>query len=468
MQTGLDLRQGMTQRQTLAPPMRQGLKMLAMSLPQLRDELYAEMSHNPVIDDVEPTLERNTTSEVERAVEAREKADERDYLDYDDVPETPYNVDADAIERRQRFFDLQTKPESLEEHLTNQFGMYGVDGSRATVGEYIVGSLDANGYFKGSIPDIVMVTGEPTEVVDEVRRTVMRMDPPGCAALDPRECLLAQVDKLGDSPFREDVRELIDLHLADLAGGRRQKILDEMKMSDERLDDVLEELRTLEPHPGRAYASASADERYIRPEVHAVKVNGRWIARVDERSLPEIRISPRYVKMLEDPKLPKETKDFIRDRIAAAEAISEAVEHRQDTVTNIAQAIFDAQPGFFENGLKGIGPLTMLEIAEKVGVHPTTVSRAVNDKYASTPRGVIELRKLFSSGITAEDGTEVSKVDVKEHLRELIEAEDKSSPYSDEKLAALLKEKGFPVARRTVNKYRVELGIPGVKERMVK
>lgn len=468
MSMRVDLRQGATMRQTLAPHMRQGLRMLAMSLPELREELYAELARNPVIDDVEQTLERNTTSEVERAVEAREKADDSDYVDYDDTPEAPYNADADALERRQRFFDLQTKTESLEEHLRSQFGMYGLEGAEATVAEYIVGLLDANGYFRGSVPDIVMVTGESAEKVDAVRRTVMRMDPPGCAATTPRECLLAQVEKLGDNPFAADVRELVDLHLDDLAAGRTQKILDEMGMTQERLDDVVDELRTLEPHPGRAYATSSPDERYVRPEVHAVKVNGRWTARVDDRSLPDIRISPRYEKMLLDPKLPKETKDFIRERIASVHEIVDAVEHRQETVTAIAQAIFDAQPGFFEEGLRGLRPLTMQEIADKVGVHSTTVSRTVNDKYASTPRGTVELRKFFSSGITADDGTEVSKTDVKERLREIIEGEDPSAPYSDEKLSELLKAAGFPIARRTVNKYRVELGIPGAGDRRSK
>ena len=178
-----------------------------------------------------------------------------------------------------------------------------------------------------------------------------------------------------------------------------------------------------------------------------------------------MHISPKYMKMLADPNVDKETKSYIRQRIAAANSLVEAVERRQQTITDIAQAIFDAQPGFFENGLKGLRPLTMQEIAEKTGVHHATVSRTVRDKYASTPKGTVELRKFFTSGITTDSGEQVTKDALRDRLAALIAGEDKAHPLSDDRLSEMLKKEGFPVARRTVAKYRAILGIPGTSER---
>ena len=189
---------------------------------------------------------------------------------------------------------------------------------------------------------------------------------------------------------------------------------------------------------------------------------------VDDRSLPDIRISPKYEKMLSDPNVTKEVKDYIRQRIASINSLVDAVEARQETIENIAQAIIDAQPGFFEKGLKGLKPLTMQEIAEKVGVHHTTVSRTVNDKFASTPKGTVELRKFFTQGFVTETGEQVAKDAVEERIKEIISGEDKKNPLSDDKISQLLKGDGLTVARRTVAKYRLRLDIPGATERRVK
>ena len=219
---------------------------------------------------------------------------------------------------------------------------------------------------------------------------------------------------------------------------------------------MLRALRTLEPRPGRAYDLAGKSISYVHPEVHVVKTDEGWKARVDDRSLPEVHISPKYLKMLADPNVDKETKSYIRQRIAAANSLVEAVERRQQTITDIAQAIFDAQPGFFENGLKGLRPLTMQEIA---------VSRTVRDKYASTPKGTVELRKFFTSGITTDSGEQVTKDALRDRLAAMIAEEDKAHPLSDDRLSEMLKKEGFPVARRTVAKYRSIMGIPGTSER---
>lgn len=465
-----DLRQ--TQKQTmtmtLAPQQRQSLHMLQLSLPDLRAELYGEMAQNPVIEDIEQTIESSTTSQKEEEAAEIERGYDSDYTEDDDIPGTAYTADADALERRQRFFDSQTKSETLEEHLSNQLEMSDIAPEDLPLAETLIGELDADGRFVGSIPDIVMVTGESEAKIRSVLASIMQLDPPGCGATNLQECLLAQLDKLDGSPYQEEVRELLERgHLNDIAEGRIAAVERDLGMSHERYADVLEALRTLEPRPGRAFVSAGKSVAYVNPEVHAVNVNGEWKARVDDRSLPEIRISKRYLKMLEDPNTSKETKAYIRERIAAAESVAEAVERRQDTISSIAQAILDAQPGFFEKGLKGLRPLTMQEIADKVKVHHTTVSRTVRDKYISTPKGTVELRKFFSQGITTAEGEQVAKSDVLDRLSAIVEGEDKSRPLSDEAISEMLKKEGFPVARRTVAKYRATLGIPGTSERRI-
>ena len=433
----------------LAPQMRQGLKMLAMSLPELRSELIAEMAKNPVIDDVEPTLEKTTVSEKERESAA---ADVSDYPDEDYDARDTAAPDAEALERRQKFFENQVGCESLERHLMAQLSSSDVDESDHPLAEMLIGELNDDGRFVGSIPDIMMVTGESEAKVRAVLAKIREFDPPGCGATTIAECLAAQLDSIEDAGLRKRVATLLG-RLEDVAAG---------KIGDA---EALQALRTLDPRPGRAYRKDARGTEYVNPEVYLERCKDGWAARVDARSLPEIKISPKYLAMLEDPSVAAETKSYIRERIAAAKAIIEAVEKRRDTVESVAQEIFDRQPGFFEKGLKGLKPMTMLEIADKLGVHEATVSRTVNGKYAATPKGTVELRRFFIQGVKTESGETVARDGVLDRLRTMVDAEDKTHPLSDERLSEMLKGEGFPVARRTVAKYRTMLGIAGTSDR---
>ena len=457
------LRQDPKQKFALAPQQRLGLNMLAMSLPDLRAELYREMEKNPCIEDIEQTLERETISAKEREFEAEE---EREFdAEYENIEDT--GVSEEATERRQYFFDSQTKEETLEEHLMKQLESSNIAAQDIPLAEILIGELDDNGFFAGSIPDIMMVSGEDESKIRETLRKIGELDPAGCGATTAEECLLAQLDKLDSTPYRQEAKELIEGGwLRSIAKGERERVEKALEMSDERLDDVLSAIRTLEPRPGRAFTRSGKGVIYLNPEVHAVKSGGRWLAKVDDRSLPDIHISKYYLRMLEDPKVDAETKEFIRNKVASAGDLAEAVERRQETIVNIAQAIFDAQPGFFTDGLKGLKPLTMQEIAEKAGVHPSTVSRTVSDKYASTPKGTIELRRFFATGsVVTVEGEAVSKDAVLDRLAALVAAEDKSNPLSDYALSELLAKEGYKVARRTIAKYRTMLKIPSCRTR---
>ena len=458
--------QTQSQSMVLAPRMLRGLDMLAMSLPELRAELNRELETNPVIEDVERTLEKDTVSQKEREVADRERSQEDDYPDDDSAPDSFYEADAEAMDRRRSFLESRTTEETLEEHLLSQIATSEIDEAYFQLAEILIGELNDDGYFSGSIPDLVMVTGESEEKIREVLGVIMTFDPPGCGATTLEECLLAQIDKLDSSPYQDEVRELLENRLLkDVAEGRLANVEKALGISHERYADVLSALRTLDPRPARAYSRSGKGVNYVNPEVHAVKTVNGWEALVDARSLPEIRISPRYLKMLEDPATDAETKEYIRAKIASVKELKDAIAKREETVTDIAQAIFDAQSGFFEKGLKGLRPLTMQEIADVVGVHAATVSRTVNDKYVSTPRGTVELRRFFVSGFATADGGVVSKDAVYDALKEIVGSEDRSKPFSDDKISELLKAKGYSVARRTVAKYRAALGIPGASER---
>ena len=448
------------QVQTLAPHMMQGLRLLAKSLPELRAEIAAEMERNPAIEDMDHPLE-TSLSEVERRND--EGSPEPDYPEDDFEPGR--NLDEEAAERRQSFFDNQVKAETLQEHLLLQLPLSDIPREDWPLVETLVGDLDASGYYKGSLADAEMAFGKSEEEVLALLAKVMELDPPGCGARTVRECLLAQMDALDDSPYEDEVRALIDRHLGDLEAGRIGTIEKALGLTHAQLAAALKELRSLDGRPGRQYPSEKERIEYVNPEVHAVKRGGRWIALTDERSLPEIRLSAAFRKLLEDPNQSAETKAYVRERIAAAEAFRESVAHRQRTVQSIAQTIFDRQQEFFEKGFGALKPLTELEVAEAVGVHGTTVSRTVRDKYAETPHGTVELRRFFVTGVKTSGGEVLSQDAVMEKLREIVDGEKASAPLSDEKIAAALKAAGFPVARRTVAKYRDRMGIPGAAAR---
>ena len=458
----LELGQSQRQKQTLAvsPQQLQGLKLLAKSLPELRAEIFAEMARNPAIEDVERSLETNL-SEVERQQEASDAAP--DFPEEEDIGVRGY--DEEAAERRQAFFDNQVGEETLQSHLLAQLATSDVAREDWSLAEVLVGDLDDNGYYKGSLPDMAMTFGKSEAEIVAVLAQIREFDPPGCGARDIRECLLPQVDDIPDPTARENVRRIVESHLDDVAAGRGEAVQKALGIDEAGYATALSALRSLDGRPGQKYPSERDRVEYINPEIHAVKRDGRWIAETDSRSLPRISLSKTFENLLKDPAQSSETKAYVRERIAAAEAFRATVAKRQETVASIAQAIFDRQQAFFEGGFREMKPLTELEIAAKVGVHGTTVSRTVRNKYASTPQGTVELRRFFATGVKTADGAEITQDSALDALRDIIDDEDSSAPLSDEKIAAKMKEAGIPVARRTVAKYRGMLGIGGVSER---
>lgn len=456
----LSIVQGQRQVQQLAPNVIQGIRLLTKSLPDLRAEIVAEMSRNPAIEDMEHPLEQQL-SDVER--ERRRQEDEPDYPVDDFTP--GLNRDEDAAERRQAFFDNQVRAETLQEHLIAQFELSDIPAADHPLAEMLVGELDDDGYFRGSLPDLQMAFGCSEAHVLETLSRLRELDPPGCGARDVRECLLSQLDAIENAALRSTVRKLVDGHLEDIASGRSAAVMEALGLGRDDYQAAITALRTLDGRPGRQYPSVRERVEYVNPEIHARKIDGRWVALMDARSLPEIRFSKKFADLLKDPSQPAETKAYVRERIAAAQAFCDAIRKRQETVQAIADEIFDRQQAFFEQGFGALRPMTELEVAKKVGVHGATVSRTVRDKYAATPQGTVELRRFFAMGVKTASGEELSQQAALEALRKIVSEEDKAEPLSDAKLVEKMKAAGFPIARRTIAKYRDKLSIPGAAER---
>lgn len=485
----------MDQRQVLSHQMQQSLRMLEMTSLELGTELRQQISTNPVIDDISSRVERPMSAELpeehtgaattERELdftpsgEAAQSTLETDdgYRDYFLSNLQSASGDEEEQSRRQRMFDAQIKHETLQEHLIAQIPLSEIPAEDRKLAEILIGNIADHGYFTGSIPDIQMVTSASEEKILSILKEIQKFDPLGCGARTLRECLLAQMEKLDDSPWENEVYKVIDKYLADLGSHRENYLCQVLKVTPEELKTIKKEILALDPKPGLnpssgyEFLSSSRENKndYVRPEIYVMKTDaGDWTVRVDSRDIPEIRISSRYLKILEDPSSKPEVKAYIRDKIRAAEALRESLVRRQTTIKNIAEAIVEAQPDFFVHGKEALRPLTMQQIADKTGVHNTTVSRTVKNKYISTPRGVVNLGTFFTTGVATDSGTMVSNISVQNKLRQIIEQEDKTQPYSDEKLVELLKEQGIVIARRTVSKYRQAMGIEGTNARRIK
>lgn len=503
---GFNLSQSMRLSQMLAPQMRQALKMLQMTSLELRAELQHAMETNPVIEDVGSKTERQLSSELPDdhaygAVSEREldfRSDGGEIADVLGTGETDDGFrdyflnnlegssgDEDRQSRRDHLFDSMVRGKTLQQHLLEQIPLSDIPQEDRELAEILIGDIDEDGFFRGETREIGMVTGASEEKILGVLGEIRLFDPPGCGARNLGECWLSQMDKLDDSPWENEIREMLTRHF-DLFSARREAALREvLKVTADEYKSILAALATLDHLPGRTYAArteggnftakqgSSFVQRtrpgeYVTPEVFTYRdSNGDWCARVDGRDLPEIHISKRYQEMLNDPSSSVEVKSYIRERIRAAEALRDAVKKRQETIRLIAQAIIDAQPDFFTQGMKSLKPLTMQQIADVVGVVGTTVSRTVRDKYMSTPFGVVEMRRFFTSGLSTDAGEAVSNTAVKSRIKDIIAAENREHPLSDEQIGGILKGEGVKISRRTVAKYRIALGIPGAIERRI-
>lgn len=457
--------QSLRQSQVLAPQLRQSLEMLQVPILELRALIEQEIQQNPTVED-EPV--ENEQLEVEEAVTDKEKEDEEfqqefeelarldeEWRDYFQQTQVKHRSRDDEEARRKFFMESLTQDQSLQEHLINQLAYTELVDFDRQIGEMIIGCIDDDGYLTTSLEELAASAGFDLTHLTTILGIIQEFDPIGVGSRDLRECLLSQIFRLGKSDSIE--AEIVDKHLKELGARKYQEIARALKISVEEVQSVAQFIGTLEPKPGRSFSSESTT--YVLPEIEIRKSKGVFVVITNDDQLPHLRISRHYRRLMEDKNTSTEVRSYIRDKIRAADFLIKSIDQRQQTIRNIAEEIVKVQEEFFGHGVSHLKPLTMAEVANVLGIHETTVSRAIANKYMSTPQGVFEMKYFFTPGFKTQDGTSVSNKTIKDTLLQLVANENPSKPLSDQAMAEALKEKGIKVARRTIAKYREELQI---------
>jgi len=490
----MQLGQNLAQVQVMSPQMQQSLALLQAPMLDLQAMVNRELQENPVLEElspdekpviddenesgveligrpgeneaaeppadtkVEPTDESNVEPhddfqvEMERLAELSEEW--RDHFNASQVaPVSRPNEDDD--ERRKFMFESLAAGTSLQEHLLKQVHLGDLDEEEMEVAEVIIGNIDGNGFLQATLEELIEASGKDTDVVDEVLSVIRSFEPAGVGAADLRECLLLQLERIGQIDSLE--HRVIDQHMDALGRRRFPEIARAIGVEIEKMQDIAENISRLDPRPGSAYQETT--EVYVVPEVFVTWKDDQWEVTSNREEMPQLRISNSYKDLLVEAKDSKDVREYIRGKIRDGNFLIKSIHQRQDTILKIGKEIVARQMGFLEKGISHLKPMTMSEVAGKVGVHETTVSRAVSGKYMQTPQGLFEMRYFFTGAIQTDDGEGMSNTSVKQMIASLVENEEKSKPLSDESIVKLLCKKKVKIARRTVAKYRGELGI---------
>jgi RNA polymerase sigma-54 factor len=480
-----DLRQRQTQSLVLAPQLRQSLKILQVAALDLRSVIQEELQNNPTLEELpmegmgmekeepakpeaeagsddagpetapdSPQDQKREEMDFSKEFEILGKIDD-DWRDYMANAGGAQHYTADDAERRQHFFDSVASETSLQEHLMRQAEMTDLSPQALAAMNHLVGSLDDRGFLTVSAPDAALQTGLPLSAVQEAVSALKSFEPPGIGAENMAECLLAQLAARGR---RESLASRIIRDHFELLGRRRiPELARKLGAASDDVQAAVEEIGKLDPAPGRRFAEDQ--NRVVVPDVTVERDGDGWRIILNNDYIPRLRLSSTYRDMIAKGTLSKGERDYLRERMRSGKFLIDSIEQRQRTIERITREILKAQAEFFEHGVSHLKPLTMTQIADVVGVHETTVSRAIANKYIRTPHGVFEFKYFFTPGYQNDSGASVSNTSVKEMIADMVAAEDRASPFSDQELVAKLQEKGINIARRTVAKYREELGI---------
>src|ERR1700754_4647874 len=463
----------LVQKLILTPSLQQAIKLLPMSTLELADLLNQEMVENPLLEEV-PTEELQPAEqqqpEKQEAQPAVEKPDTWDDADYDyffgDYLDDGYRSRTPSeVKELPPIENTLSSAASLSDHLLWQLAMQTEDEAVKDIGGAIIGNLDDDGYLVASVEEIAAMAEWPVAEVEKALQHVQTFDPIGVAARDLQECLWLQIRHLGleGTPSGKIVTE----HLRLLQNHQVPEIARKLGMPIEELKQHIEIIRNLDPKPGSRYNPTQS--QYVIPDVYIVKVEDQYVAALNEEGLPQLRISPVYRRLLDKSggEANDETRAYVKDKFRSALWLIKSVDQRQKTIHKVATSIINFQREFLDHGIEYLRPLVLRDVANDIGMHESTVSRVVNNKYMHTPQGVFEMKYFFHSGIASSYGEAVSSVTIKQRIRKIIDAEDGRKPLSDSKIVSILQREGLVLARRTIAKYREELKIPTSNQRKV-
>jgi RNA polymerase sigma-54 factor len=491
-------------QQVISPRMIQSMEILQLPVMALQERIEHELQENPVLELREPganeegypnepelgeAVEVDTPAEEAPKVETPEaelviepknaeqdfermEAINEDWADYFNEESRPSaNSVADLMDKKHdAMANMADRPQSLQDYLNEQLAYADTEIVNLDLVRYLISHLDERGYLVAPLEDVrqsfSQTFGQEVSVhqVEEALEDLQDLEPPGVGARDYKECLLLQVNR--DTPHRDVVRALIINHLEDIQHNRLPVIQKKTGYDMKTIHEAIEVLKHLNPKPGAQFATNNV--QYVVPDIIIDKNDqGEYEIRLVDDWTPHIYISRKHFEMLRDKNLDAKSREWMSRKIQSAKWLIDAIEQRRSTLKKVTRAIIDHQRNFLDKGPEHIEPLKMQQIADIVGVHVTTVSRAVDDKWAQTPRGIFPLKRFFGGGTTMASGEEVAWETIKQKLLDIIGTEDKSNPLSDEDLVTKLSESGYPVARRTVTKYRKMLGIQSSRQRKV-
>jgi RNA polymerase sigma-54 factor len=469
----------MSQRLIMTPSLQQAIKLLQMSKLELVDEIQQELNENPVLEEAleeGPVAERpeNEPAPAEAAATAEaadaetaeaETADPFEHIDYESyfqdvegtyVPRTPIETG----EALPSFENTLAEKQDLAGHLIWQLDMTASTDRAKEIGRAIIGNLNEDGYLRASVEELQEMGGFSPDEIRSTLEMVQGLDPVGVACFDLIECLTIQLRHLGEEGSAAET--IVRHHMDKLQTRRYKELADVLGLSIDDLHAEIEIIKGLDPRPGQKYNVESS--RYVVPDVYVVKIDDDYQIVLNEEGLPRLRISPVYRRMIErggGDTAPADAKEYVRNKLRSAFRLIKSLEERQRTIYKVAVSIVKHQREFLDYGIESMRHLVLKDVAEDIGMHESTVSRVVNNKYMHTHRGLFELRFFFHSGIASvHGGDNVSSLTVKERIRKIVSAEDGKRPLSDAAIVKVLLGEGLQIARRTVAKYREELKIP--------
>jgi RNA polymerase sigma-54 factor len=474
MAQGLYLSQKMALQQMLAPQLQQSLALLQAPLMELQALVNQELEQNPVLEE-NPELElaqkepdgefdaeespqdpAAPDAEWESQIERLTQLDQewKDYFSETALPSVRHSKDDE--ERRQHMFDSLTTSTSLQEELRDQVRLSDLDASHYDLADMLIGNIDEGGFLKASTNELIFSTNAPKETIERVVELIQSFDPPGVGARDLRECLMLQLERIGKQQSLE--YRILDRCFPLLGKRKFPDIARDLGQSLDAVVQAAKRISHLNPRPGGAFRGDT--ETYVTPEVFITRAeDGEYQISVNNDHIPRIRISNTYKDLLSTSSSATDLKEYIREKIRSGKFLIKSIDQRQQTITKIAHEILRRQRDFFDHGITHLKPMTMMQVAEQVGVHETTVSRAVSGKYLECPQGLFELKFFFTSGIQTASGEDVSNASVKDLINDMVRDENPSKPLSDDQIVKLLMGKEIKIARRTVAKYRGELNI---------
>ena len=482
---GLEMKQTLsmklTQRLMMTPMLQQSIKLLQLSKLELTQLVHQELQENPLLEEVQSEIQETVQdeepfewdknsikpediklSDAERIYDSNEDFDWEGFLD--DTVDTGYYSQSEEKEVPP-LENILTRPQSLQNYLLWQLRMSLADEKEFWVGEFIIGNIDENGYLRESLDEISKELSVPEELTEKVLKMIQGFDPLGVGARNPQECLLLQITD--EDPERKTLLvSIIQNHLHHLELKEYSAIAKDLGLSLDNVIELAKIILSYDPKPGRKFDPETSF--YIVPDVFVYKVDDEYVLSLNDEGLPQLRVSNAYRRILRNAhRVPDQTRKYVEEKLRSAVWLIKSIQQRQRTLYNVASSIVRFQREFLDKGLAYLRPLTLMDVANDVSMHESTISRVTTNKYIYTPRGIFELKFFFNPGFKRAQGDYISSVRVKELIKEMIKNEDSRKPFSDKQILQMLKQRGINIARRTIAKYRDELNILPSQRRKV-